>query len=64
MEESSRDIGKLISEVHVDIKEECEEEIKQKLFDYAFPRIKRGVIAGLPEWYKKRLMEKQFEKRI
>ena len=64
LEESPRDIGKLISEVHVDIKEECEEEIKQKLFDYAFPKIKRGVIAGLPEWYKKKLMEKQFEKRI
>jgi len=61
LEYSPRDIGKLIIEVQKDIKEECEEEIKQILFDYAFPKLKKAVVAGFPAWYKEKLMEKQFE---
>lgn len=61
LEDSPRDIGKLIIEVQKDIKEECEEEIKQILFDYAFPKLKKAVVAGFPVWYKEKLMEKQFE---
>jgi len=51
------DIGKLIREVPADIRRECEEEIKQILFDWAWSKIARGVTAGLPEWYKQRITE-------
>jgi len=52
------DIGKLIREVPADIRRECEEEIKQILFDWAWSKIARGVTAGLPEWYKQRITER------
>jgi len=60
LEQSPRDIGNLIKEVHTDIANECEDEIKEKLFNYAKPQILRGCTAGLAEWYKKELLEKQF----
>jgi protein required for attachment to host cells len=58
--DSPRDIGELIKEVHHDIKKECEDEIKDKLYRYALPSIMRGVVSGLPEWYKEELMKRQF----
>jgi hypothetical protein len=58
--DSPRDIGELIKEVHNDIKKECEDDIKDKLYRYALPSIMRGVVSGLPEWYKEELMKKQF----
>ncbi len=61
LEHSPRDIGMLMKEVPADIKKECEDEIKDKLFEWAWPQIRRHVTRGLPEWYKQRLMEKQFE---
>lgn len=61
LEQSPRDIGKLIPAVGEDIKTECEEEIKQLLFDWAWPHMKRGTISGLPEWYKEELLKLQFE---
>lgn len=54
-----KDIGKLIIEVQRDVKEECQDEIKQKLFDWAWKKISRGVIGGLPEHYKLKLAESQ-----
>lgn len=62
LENSPRDIGKLIKEIPFDIDAECREEIKEKLFIQAWPHIKRIAIAGFPEWYKEQLVEKQFEK--
>jgi hypothetical protein len=59
LESDPRDIGKLIKEVQADIKSECEDEIKQILFDEAWKKISRGVIRGLPEWYKQQLLESQ-----
>lgn len=56
------DIGKLIIEAKKDLRSECAEEIKQQLFDYFIPKIERNLVHGLPEWYKKDLLEKQFEK--
>lgn len=61
IEDSPRDIGKLIPEVRLDISEECEAEIKDKLFDWAWPKIRKGLTHGLPEWYKEALLAKQFE---
>lgn len=58
-----RDIGKLLTEVQSDIRAECESEIKEQLFKWAIPKITRAAIAGLPEWYKDRLVEKQFEEQ-
>jgi len=61
LENSPRDIGLLIREVWPDVEKECKEEIKEKLYAWASGHIRRGVIRGLPEWYKEQLMEKQFE---
>ena len=61
IENSPRDIGKLIVEAKNDILEECREEIAQKLFNWAWPHIQRGVVAGIAEWYKDQLLKRQFE---
>ncbi len=55
-----QDIGPLLREVPADIRKECEEAIKDKLFEWAWPQIQRGVTAGLPEWYKDRLAKAAF----
>jgi len=60
LEGSPRDIGKLIPATGQDIKDECEAEIKQMLFDWAWPDVQRGVISGVAEWYKEELLKKQF----
>lgn len=49
------DIGALIKEVQSDVKAEEEAAIKEALFNYAWPKIARGIIGGLPEWYKREL---------
>ncbi|MGH8899425.1 MAG: RNA ligase family protein [Egibacteraceae bacterium] len=55
------DIGPLIHAVQKDVEDECAEEIKDVLFRWAWPQIKRKVAAGLPDWYKKRLAAAAFE---
>lgn len=60
LEDSVKDIGKLIQEVPIDVLKECEEEIKEHLMRHAWPHIKRGLTRGLPEWYKEKLLERQF----
>jgi hypothetical protein len=60
LEHSPRDIGLLIREVPPDIEKECADEIKQALWEWAWPQIKRQVIRGLSEWYKERLLKRQF----
>lgn len=62
IEGSPRDIGLLIKEVPADIKKECEEEIKELLWKYAWPHISRMVGRGIPTWYKELLLTEQFEK--
>lgn len=61
LEESPRDIGKLIKEVHIDITKECSEEIAAALFKHFWPQIARIALRGLPEWYKEQLAAKQFQ---
>jgi hypothetical protein len=58
--DSPRDIGPLLREVGTDIHSELADEIKELLFKHAWPQIQRGVTAGLPEWYKKVLLDRQF----
>jgi hypothetical protein len=60
LENSPRDIGMLIKEVQSDIKAEEMEFIQQKLVEYAVPRILRASTAGLPDHYKKTLLESAF----
>jgi hypothetical protein len=55
-----RDIGPFIKEIQADTLKECEEEVKQALFDYAKPQILRGIVHGAPEYYKEMLAKKQF----
>lgn len=58
---SPKDIGPLMKEIPNDIRKECEEEIKEALFKYAWKHIGREVTRGFPEYYKQRLLEAQFE---
>lgn len=61
LEGSPRDIGKLMTEVPKDIEKECVDAIKDALWRYAWPKIRRGTVAGLPEWYKERLASEVLE---
>jgi hypothetical protein len=62
IEWSPRDIGKLIKEVPLDILKECEEEIKDKLMEWAWPHLRRMLTRELPIWYKEDvLLKRQFE---
>lgn len=54
---ANSDIGPLIREIHRDTFEECEEEIKQALFDAFRKDICAGLIKGFPEWYRRRIEE-------
>lgn len=60
--DSPKDIGSLIKEVQRDIIEEEKEEIKNKLYANVIDKIKRGIVGGLPEYYKEYLMNNQFKK--
>lgn len=53
--ETPQDIGNLIKEVQADVKREEEAEIKEALFKHFWPQIQRGIIGGLPEFYKAEL---------
>jgi len=57
-----KDIGGLIRELQRDVKEECEDEIKAALFQWAWKDISRIVTFGFPEQYKRLLAESQFER--
>lgn len=60
LEDSPRDIGKLMMEVPADVLKECKDEISEQLWKWAWPQLRRRLTAGLPEWYKQKLMDKQF----
>lgn len=53
--DAPEDIGKLIKEVQHDVSREESDVISERLFKHFWPQIMRGVVAGLPEWYKSRL---------
>lgn len=60
LEGSPKDIGALLKEVPADVRKECEAEIKEELWRYAWPQIQRGITAGLPQWYKEQLLTSAF----
>lgn len=55
LEGSPRDIGALIKETQNDIIKEEEDMIKETLYNHFKGQLMRGVIRGLPEWYKESL---------
>lgn len=56
-----RDIGHLMKEVQTDLDEECRWEIAVKLYNHFKKDILRGIVRGVPNWYKGELLNKQFE---
>ena len=61
LENEPRDIPKLFKEVSGDVLEECEQEIRDKLFKHFWKQIARGLTRGLPEWYKELLAEEMLD---
>jgi RNA ligase len=61
IEDSPRDIGLLFKEIWPDIEKECADEIKDALYAWAVPHLRRLVTNGFPSWYKDVLLAKQFE---
>jgi hypothetical protein len=64
LDQSPRDIGLLMKEVWPDIEKECADDIRDYLYAHFADKIRRGVTAGLPEWYKQKLLESQFNKEV
>jgi len=62
LQNAPQDIGELMKEVPEDVKKECEWDIMQELFAWAWPQLRRRLNHGLPEWYKEELLKKQFDK--
>jgi hypothetical protein len=62
LENSMRDIPALFREIPEDILKECREEIEKALWEWAWPKIRRGLTAGLPEYYQEHLAKSQFKK--
>ena len=56
LKNSTSDIGPLIKEVYEDVDKECKEEMKNYLYDHFRKDILRGVVYGLPGWYKEKLL--------
>jgi len=62
IEDHPKDIGLLVREIPQDVLKECEEDIKNVLFKYAWPHISRQITRGVAEWYKDYLLRAQFER--
>ena len=63
LEGSPRDIGGLMKEVPADVEKECTDDIKERLFAWAWPHLRRKIVYGVAEWYKEELMKQQFNVR-
>lgn len=57
LQQAPQDIGLLLKEVEADIEKECRQEIADALWRWGWEKIARGAKAGLPEWYKNKLLE-------
>lgn len=63
LEGTMRDMPKLLAEVPVDVEKECTDEIKEALFGWAWPKLKRQLTRGMAEWLKEKLAKEQFEEQ-
>lgn len=61
IEDSPKDIGLLMAEVPIDVQKECEAELRDKLWAWAWPQLRRSLTKGLPQWYKDELVKLQFK---
>jgi hypothetical protein len=61
LEDSPRDIGKLLIEVQKDMGKEEQEAIQRDRWRWAHPHITRAATRGFAEWYKNELLRRQFE---
>jgi hypothetical protein len=61
LENSPKDIGKLLIEAKEDIRTECADLIKDELYKWAIDKVLRGATKGMPEWYKEKLLNNQFK---
>jgi len=61
LQNSPKDIGPLMKILNLDVKEECEEDIKEMLYKWAINDILRKSLRGFPQWYKDELARSQFE---
>lgn len=62
LSESVRDIGNILKEVQVDIAKEEKDLIAHTLYRHFIKDILRGASRGVPDWWKQRLLEAQFER--
>jgi|SRR5579859_842568 len=60
LEEGPKAIGALMKEVKADVLKEEREYITEKVMQNVMPQIMRAIGSGLPEWFKKKLAEEQF----
>jgi hypothetical protein len=58
--DSPKDIGPLLREIQADVEKECADEIKDVLYAWALPHVRRRATGGFPGWYKEELLKKQF----
>lgn len=63
LEGSPKDIGALIKEAQEDLEEECNEEIKDALWEWAGEKVLRGTVKGLAQWYKDELLKNAFHEK-
>lgn len=61
LEDSPKDIGKLLIEIQKDLGKEEKEEIEKRLWKWAWPHVSRATTRGFPEFYKDYLLKRQFE---
>lgn len=61
LENSPRDIGKIIKEIQKDIEEEEKENIKEFLYKEFSSEIYKNAIKGVPEWYKTNLVKNSIQ---
>ena len=53
--DSGNDIPALYAECASDTKRETEEFVKEALYAWAWPKVERGVLGGMADWYKTNL---------
>ena len=55
------EIGRIIRHIREDVRAECLDDLKDRLWKHFEKRFDGAVTKGFPEWYKKRLAEAAFE---
>jgi hypothetical protein len=61
LERSPRDIPKIMATAQADLQDEEGLEIRDALWKWAWPQIRRKSVAGLAEWYKEKLLKEAFD---